>query len=177
MKQFKQITDFLVYRNKHFCLTAVKGDALCDITDFHLYPISFSCYCQKGYFIEYICENNYLYIHNIYVSANGQYPIIAGVAAVDFKPNFLMSGFKIYRDVMIRLRFSGTLLIGDRPIQSFKNCNGDQPSYSFRETHKLVFRKGNLITATDISYDMVKVRKNILSPILYYEKEDNWGKT
>jgi hypothetical protein len=118
-----------------------------------------------------------LYIRNIYVSTNGRYPKIAGVQAVDYKPHFLMQGFKIYRNVMIRLHYSGSLLIGDRPIQSFTSSSGEQPVYAYRETYKLVFRKGNLITATDISYDMVKVRKNILSPILYYEKEDNWGKT
>lgn len=177
MKHFKQITDYLVYREKHYHLTAVRGGSLCDVKDFDLYPISFSYYCQKGYFIEYTCENNYLYIQNIYVSTNGRYPKIAGVQAVDYKPNFLMEGFKIYRDLMIRLHFSGTLLIGNRPIQNFTSCSGEQPLYAYRETHKLVFRKGNLITATDISYDMVKVRKNILSPVTYYEKEDNWGKT
>lgn len=177
MKQFKQITDFLIYRNKRYHLIATEGDSLCDVTDFDLYPISFSYYCQRGYFIDYICENNYLYIRNIYVSTNGRYPKIAGVQALDYKPHFLMQGFKIYRNVMIRLQYSGSLLIGDRPIQSFTSSSGEQPVYAYRETYKLVFRKGNLITATDISYDMVKVRKNILSPILYYEKEDNWGKT
>ncbi|NLN97757.1 MAG: hypothetical protein GX127_05155 [Eubacteriaceae bacterium] len=58
MKQFKQITDFLIYRNKRYHLIATEGDSLCDVTDFDLYPISFSYYCQRGYFIDYICENN-----------------------------------------------------------------------------------------------------------------------
>lgn len=170
-----QISDKLKYNSKTYELLQEDGEAYL----FNPLKYGFDIYdkssdCWKGHISTYSIKNNYLVLDRLEINSNKK------INLNNIKPNkgiliyfisklkiWKMIGFDyIYKNINLKINYTGKILIGFDEIKCDFDDNYYDENYvlsphSFKEVIKLEFIKGRLVNVTDISKDMIKLRKSL----------------
>jgi len=124
---------------------------LFDPKDYGLEPSAPITSCWKGFIISFALKGKELFLDQLKVYCeNGIYPDINGVSADSPDPNGI--GFHPYRNVALRLHYSGTITIGQGfsrdPRYAMRAFTGP---HMYERVHELVFEDGVLQKDTDTS--------------------------
>lgn len=173
-----QISDKFFYNSKEYNLLYREGDQfLFNPSIYGFEPYDNSSNCWKGYLCEYIIDNNYLKLNNLYINNkiklpfNGVKPdnfISILVSLIKNKNSFydITSFDHRYTSINFKIDYSGEILIGYGYIEhsfdyEYYNYNCILSPHSFTEVLKLRFNKGKLISVTDISSKLDRIRKDL----------------
>lgn len=66
-----------------------------------------------------------------------------------------------YHGLMLPVRFTGAILIGDTLLKNYGKDENEIPCYSYKTVRELIFQEGRLVTTIDHTKAMLRVRKNL----------------
>src|SRR5262245_18978353 len=102
----RQIPDTLVYKNQAYVIAGLKGSGLLKPMDFDIVSDGFATACYRGYFCQYICELNALFLTELSVfNEVSQLPSLHNVV-----PKGILDAFAQYKNLKIQCPFSGSLI-------------------------------------------------------------------
>lgn len=173
-----QISDKFYYNANEYNLLYKEGDELLFNPSNHGFdPYDNSSGCWKGYLCEYIIDNNYLKLDNLYINNKVKIPfngirpdnfISTLVSLVKDKNSlhYITSFDHKYTNINFKINYTGECLIGYGYTEhsfdyEYYNYNCVLSPHSFTQVLKLQFNKGKLINITDISSELESLRKEL----------------
>ncbi|MHA1555985.1 MAG: hypothetical protein ACTSPM_03535 [Candidatus Heimdallarchaeota archaeon] len=162
-----QASDLFYYEGNKLSIIGIKGTGLCTPKDFEIETRSASTGCWRGYIMRYEIKDNQLFMEGFWVkTADGiTPPVINDTAPLkitkEYNPGGLRGlGFRYYyKDVYLKQPFTGSLLLGNKPILEEYVHMGHPSPTSFQTVLKFDFEKGNIIKVEDISKEVEETRK------------------
>ena len=165
-----QIGDKYTYENKTFTVVEMSSARLFNPRNFGMEPHSNSSACWRGYWCEYAITDDELLLKNFHMfNRNDDYPPLNGVEVSP--PEYLEfegprsnkngaekirildhCGHRIYRDVNMRIPYTGKILLGADFMREYYVHMGIQSSWAYRQLTELVFVEGLLLESNDLSY-------------------------
>jgi hypothetical protein len=190
-----QISDSVRYRGRDFSIAGVNGEGLFDPASVGLKVVMMSTACYRGFYCTYAVVEDALLLDRLTVGFNGhdrelaergEGPRLFGklptreqrdCQVVNSKtkriePSKYWSDFH-YDGLAAPVSFTGGLLIGADFIEEMYVHMGFHPAYKFRDVHELVFDKGKLVKAVDVSRAMAEFREDIANRPLQPTDPDN----
>ncbi|MHA1244943.1 MAG: hypothetical protein ACTSP7_10275 [Candidatus Heimdallarchaeota archaeon] len=162
-----QINDKFNYKNDEYYISGVSIGYLFRPADFGLQPYSTMTACWNGYQVCYNIVDNHLVVETMLINLKDEEKIINGKKPIKLgKPDFNATGFEanhnffklLYKDLNLKIPFSGGLLITKDFIEEMYVHMGFQNPMSYRIVYELTFENGELVKFTDISEVMEKRR-------------------
>ena len=140
----QQRPDIFLWENKEWAFTGASDIySLFDPAAFGLKPYSNCSNCWKGFLVGFALRDGELYLDWLRVNQkDDDYPVINGIEAVqdDY--------FHIYRNLNLRLRYTGTMVIGREFDEWFAGRSTVGP-YLYKIKYDLRFEDGVLQEAGD----------------------------
>ncbi len=119
--------------------------------------------CWKGFWCVYDINSKGIFLKDLYVnSENGQYPKINGVAPMfesDDKSYLIYMGHHLYKNLNIKVPYSGKILVGDKFIGDYYIHMGYQQPWAYEILIELIFENGELIETVDHSKIANEIRE------------------
>lgn len=162
--------DIYRYQKKEYNIVALSSAILFDPKNFGLEAHASSTACWRGYWCEYVIENDELLLKDLYLfNADDKYPPFNGVevSPPEFKEYECYRGNKkkrekvtmpahfghrVYREVNLPVPYTGRILLGDGFIQEYYIHMGFQRGWAYKELIELVFEEGILLGCNDLSH-------------------------
>lgn len=114
--------------------------------EFGLKPEAPHTACWKGFVVTFETESSELYLKELLVNTEDDvYPDINGIKAIYDKMSF-----HAYKDLDIKLNYSGTIIVGREFKEEFIGRAFAGP-HSYAKTYELVFEEGILLDSKDTS--------------------------
>ena len=143
----QQVTDPFIWEGDEW--TFLGADNVYDLFNpeaFGLKPEAPHTACWKGFVVTFETESSELYLKELLVNTEDDvYPDINGIKAIDDKMSF-----HAYKDLDIKLNYSGTILVGREFKEEFIGRAFAGP-HSYAKTYELVFEEGILLDSKDTS--------------------------
>jgi len=162
-----QISDQIIYQKGIFSLGGVSGEGLFEPQAHGLLPKSRCTACWRGYYCWYIVQDDQLLLLNLNISLAGDAHLFAkhgkGVALFGKLPKMTEDHFTdfTYEQLLAPVEYTGGLLACRDFIEEMYVHMGFHPAWKYREVHELIFNKGQLVTASDRSAEMAKLRDSL----------------
>ena len=177
----QQIPDFFYYEGKELKIVGINGEGLYTPKDFGIETISASTACWRGYFMRYEIKDNQLFLEGFHVRTPDGIvpPEINNTAPArlskEYNPMGLRGlGFRYdYKDVYLKLPFTGSLLLGNKPLREEYVHMGFPSATSFQTVLKFEFKDGDLVRVEDISEKAEEVRLKNGDPKGYSPDSDS----
>ncbi|NHJ47924.1 MAG: hypothetical protein FK733_09060 [Asgard group archaeon] len=157
-----QIPDEFLYKDERYAIAGISGGSLFNPEDFDLKPHSSCTACWRGYQAFFNVIENHLVIDTLYINIeetkilNNKKPKKLSKSSKDPYRSF----FKFhYPGLMLKLNFSGTILLAKDFIDSMYVHMGFQKPIAYETVIELKFEKGKLIEAVDKSELYAKNRE------------------
>lgn len=148
-----QIPDEFILNGENFSLVGMKGNGLFEPLDFGITPHSASTACWRGHVMKYHFTKDQLILDEMRVNVNDP-PKINGI-----KPQQGESLFKYhYRNLNLKSKFTGTVLLAKDFIQSMYVHMGFQSPMAFKTVVEIQIERGNIISLEDLSKEMEEQR-------------------
>jgi len=162
-----QISDTFIFKGEEYSLIGIEGSGLNLPLVFGMIPEEMSTACYRGYYATYeLTEKAMLYLREMTLRARGgEYLPIEGVMP-DEKGNKktenslylddIMS--RTYRDLDVRVMFSGRIRLATGFIQDLYIHMGFQKASSFKTVYDITLKYGKIFEIKDRSKDMEQKR-------------------
>lgn len=148
-----QIQDSFIYQAEEYALIGKNGGNLVIPDDFGMEPEMLHTACYRGFYLEYECTENTIYLQKMFVrDKNGNYPIIN-----EIKPR-IQEDEAVYEKLGLRVPFTGEIRLAKDFMPEFYVHMGFQKSSAFRKVLDLSFENGRLIQVKDRSEEMAAKR-------------------
>jgi len=176
----QQATDLFYYEGNQLQVIGITGTGLYTPEKFGIKTRSASTGCWRGYIMRYEIKDNQLFMEGFWVKTlEGIEPpmineIIPSQITKEYNPGGLRGiGFNYYyQDVYLKLPFTGSLLLGNRPIEEeYVHMGYPSPTY-FQTVLKFDFKNGDLLKIEDIS-DRVEEARKLGDPKGYSPESDS----
>ncbi len=173
-----QVADQVLFNKLLWEFIGITGGRLFDPEDWKIKPASTCTACWRGFVCQYAIEENKLVLDSLIVhdTEDGHLPAINGVEPsfhqdilFDFEPEsppaaFSSCGAKnggpaLYRNLHLRLPFSGGVLLARDFIPEMYVHMGFQKPHRFRSVIELCAEDGAIVTQLDHSAQMEKIRQ------------------
>ena len=176
-----QAPDQFFYDGNQLQIVGIEGAGLSTAVGFGIETRSASTGCWRGYIMRYEIKDNQLFMEGFWVrTADGvKPPKINDTAPIqitkEYDPRWVRSlGFRYdYKDVYLKQSFTGSLLLGRKPIEGEYVHMGYPSPTSFMIVLKFDFDDGNLIKVEDISERIEEIREKDGDPKGYYPESDS----
>ena|GEM_PF-2639697 len=147
----QQTPDTFIYKEQEYVIAGLKGDGLLKPMDFNIVPDGFATSCYRGYFCQYTCHKNALFLTELSIfNETSQLPNIHKVV-----PKSILDVFARYQGLKIQCSFSGSLIIVRNPVDPV----GILPSpLEFEEVIEVNFEQGWLQSEKDYSSQVHTLR-------------------
>ena len=163
-----QFHDSVWYQSRRYALVNVNGKGLPTPKDFGMQPVMMSTGCYRGYVSEYSVIEQKLILTNMTVRAkDGNYRAINGVKPKvdDLLPESIRKKIQNlpnrYENLQVLVSFSGNLLTAIDFIEEMYVHLGFQRPTSYRTVIELVFDNAQLVSTTDHSRMMARIRDRL----------------
>jgi len=162
-----QINDKFNYKGEEYNISGVSTGYLFRPADFNLQPFSTMSACWNGYQVYYNIVDKHLVVETMLINLKDEEKIIKGKKPLKLgKPDFNTTGFEanhnffklLYKDLNLKIPFSGRLLITKDFIEEMYVHMGFQNPMSYKTVLELTFNNGKLVKFTDNSKDMERRR-------------------
>lgn len=161
-----QIPNKLFYNGEQYSIIGGAGSIDFKPQDFGLSPSMVSTACWSGYWCDYEISDGWLFLKNLYIYTDGDYPPFNGVevaeqeyteatvirgseTSVEMVPKY--SGARVYKDVKLLVDVEGTLTIGSGFNDRFYRHMGYQEAWTFDSVYDLRFERARLVEEVDRS--------------------------
>jgi len=149
----KQIPDKVLFKNQEYILAGLKGNGLLTPIDFGITATMMTTGCYRGYFCQYTCLDDKLFLTELTVRPhNHKIPIIDGISAN-------LETFALapqYQNLKILCPLSGGLVIVRNP---FLHVGTFPRPLEFSEVIEIIFEQGILQSEIDHSVKMANLRQ------------------
>ncbi len=132
-----------------------------------IHPMPASSACWRGYFCTYKINSEGIFLKDLYVNVRSEKtPEINGVGPTrkesadgEEEGLFTYMGMCQYKDVGIKIDYSGKILVGGDFMVGYYVHMGYQLPWSYKVLKELVFEGGELVSVNDIS-DIAEALRN-----------------
>lgn len=174
-----QIGDHYFWNKKEYTAVALSAPLDFKPQNYGLDPQSSCTACRRGYWCEYNITDNGLFLQNFYMyNSEENYPDLNGVSVspvsyhegvrLDLKEKKETKvriedymGHRKYGDIMMRIPYTGRILVGRKFLSQYYVHMGFQRSWSYEELREFIFKNGYLTETFDHSDMAQKIRKEI----------------
>jgi len=148
-----QIPDQFILDNQSFSLVGLKGQGLFKPVDFGINPYSSCTACWRGYVNKYRLTNNHLILYEMLVNVDNP----AKIKGIE--PQTGDELFKYhYKEMNLKCRFTGNLLLAKDFIQSMYVHMGFQRPMAYKTIIEIQMKDGEIISERDLSKEMEEKR-------------------
>lgn len=155
-----QIRDKCIFKNENYDIISSEEDFDFIPEDYGIIPEFRATFCWRGYWCNYYIKKNGIFLNTLTVNCKDQiYPPLNGVNI----SNFTDRGHKIYKNVNLPIKYTGSLIIGkDAVLKGYANTGYIKAS-NYNTLLKLVFKDGILIDVINKRNSWInRLRKLIL---------------
>jgi len=176
-----QFSDIVKYKGIDYRIGGVDGEGLFDPSRYGMKPVAWCSACWHGCNACYEVENQKLYLSRLKVCLTDismglkkvrkkRAPVIEGHKATDISHKEHDLFEYSYDNMRLLVPFTGGLLLGTDFIEHLHMHAGIQPAWKYRTVHELLFDKGHLTKASDVSQKIAVFRSKMKNP-----KMGPWG--
>lgn len=166
-----QISDTFFYENDKYSIIALQNHLEFNPEDYGITPQFCCTACWRGYYCKYRITKEGIFLKDLFINSD-EYPTINGVNAYEGK-KFEYMGHHLYKDINIKINYTGGILIGKGFLDEYYIHMGFQRPYAYKTVKELIFQNGNLINQIDYSKDMEQMRKNLNDEDIQLENKNN----
>lgn len=178
-----QIGDSFNFKGNNYSIVAISKPIKFDPSDYGLKPVACCTACWNGYWCDYDISKDGIFLRNLYVNTEGEYPEINGIKAQGDSNNprtLVFFGHHVYKDLNIPIDYTGKILVGDKFIHKYYIHMGYQRAWAYEILIELCFKKGKLVNEIDQSkkseelrekFDRGEIKENSLISIKNFVKE------
>jgi hypothetical protein len=151
-----QMPDVVRYKDDEYVIVGVRGHGLFSPKDFGMTPVSVLTSCYRGFWSEYTCLDDTLWLTEMTLSTKGnRYNEIGGIAPmVERVPPAAR-----YEGIRVESRFTGTLLIAKGLLQDqYVNMGFPKPT-AYKTVLELVVENGKITEEIDRSAYYAETRR------------------
>jgi len=131
--------------------------------EYGLKPAPACTACWDGYWCVFDVKDGELLLTELYIhTEDGHYPPICGVLPErepDSEKPLVHLGHRVYRNLGLRVPYTGKLLVGSGFLPQYYIHGGYQKAWAFEDLRELVFREGRLIYNRDQNAAAEKMRR------------------
>lgn len=151
-----QIMDSLENQKNTYDIIHVEGGQLYDIKQSGV-KVTLHPMCWRGYFGEYMLREKQLYLHNLFVHSDEKCPSVNNVTVSNRLG--ILSDFKHYGRVDIRMDFTGSLIIAKDYLKDYYDCMGCQNAILYETVEELILNNGVVTDKVDYSSKIKEIRE------------------
>lgn len=158
-----QIGDKFTFHGSDYSIVAISTPIQFNPVQFGITPLSACTACWAGYWCEYDISEEGIVLKNLYInSRDNNYPAINGVEAEeDEREKFQYMGHHLYKNIGIRMKYTGKILVGKDFLREYYIHMGYQRAWAYQALVEFIFEDGNLIETVDHSNMAEKLREEI----------------
>lgn len=176
-----QIGDHYFGNKKEYTAVALSVPMNFKPQNYGLEPQSCCTACWRGYWCEYNITEDGLFLQNFYMNnSKGNYPDLNGVSVSPVSYHEVIRldlkrkteaiaqaedymGHRKYEDIMMRIPYTGRMLVGRKFLSRYYIHMGFHRSWSYEELREFIFENGYLKGTIDHSDMAQKIREEIES--------------
>ena len=175
-----QIGDKFNFNGEMHSIVAMSAPLRFNPGKYGIMPESACTACWRGFWCVYNITDEGIFLNELYINShNDRYPEIEGILP-EKDPNgegdLKYMGHHVYKNLNIKMNFSGKLLVGSGFISKYYIHMGFQRAWAYEVLTELVFDEGNLIETNDHSDIAADLRKKIgtakVFPSSFFPKRD-----
>lgn len=156
-----QIPDEFRYEGEQYSLIGIKGEGLYTPPDFGMQPRSASTACWRGYVMKFDCRDGYLILNGMNVNVEKP-PTVNNVEPIIMTEKMLEKEWgsftAIYKELGLKTKFTGSLLLGKDFIQEMYVHMGFQRVIAYRTVLEIHVENGEISSVNDLSEKIEKIR-------------------
>lgn len=160
-----QVGDRFQFKGEDYSIVAMSTPIGFKPQDYGITPEPVCTACWDGYWCEYEITKAGIILKNLYInSKNDHYPEINGISPQNDrqkKSRFQYMGHHLYKDLDIRMDYTGRILIGKDFIQKYYIHMGYQRAWAYETLEELVFQDGALIETVRHSEMARRLREKV----------------
>jgi hypothetical protein len=160
-----QIGDKFNFNGENYSIVAMSTPLRFNPRKYGIIPNSVCTACWAGYWCVYNVTDEGIFLNELYVNSfDDSYPEIEGISPekdIDGESDLLYMGHHVYKNLNIKMNFSGKLLVGNGFISKYYIHMGFQRAWAYEVLTELVFDKGNLTEINDHSEMAASLRESI----------------
>ena len=158
-----QIGDRFTFRGNDYSIVAISTPIGFEPVQFGITPLGICTACWAGYWCEYTISEEGITLKNLYInSRDNNYPASNGVEAEeDEREKFQYMGHHLYKNVGIRVKYTGKILVGKDFLREYYIHMGYQRAWAYQTLVEFIFEDGSLIETVDYSNMAEKLREEI----------------
>lgn len=157
-----QISDYIKYERRNYDIVAVENEIPFSVEDdLKLEPVSPHSACWRGYYLVYSIKGGKLYLKDLHINLDGEYPEINGVSIKKEEDEPWYKDFEVYKNVNIPINYTGGIILARDFLDKYYIHMGFQEPHAYETVIELTFREGVLIEETNHSDEMAKLRKEL----------------
>lgn len=160
-----QISDCFMFRGKQYALAGMNGGGLFDPRAHGVQPRMLSTACWRGFYCTYEVTDAAIELRELHIGLSGDDLAKAERAELPglegHRPTKDEWSGHVYKDIAVRVPFTGGILLADEFIQELYVHMGFHPAWKYREVHELLFEEGKLLHAQDRSSAMAALREKL----------------
>ena len=149
-----QVSETFVYKGEKYSLIGIDGEGLAEPQDFGMKPVAIHTACWRGFYSTYEIINDGIFLKEMTLSEKkNNYKLINGV-----KPIIDDLWSATYKDINIRVSFTGTIRLAKDFIQELYVHMGFQKPSAFKTVIDLKFEDGCIVEINDRSKEVAAIR-------------------
>ena len=159
-----QIGDTLKFQDREFSIVAMKPPLQFYPEKYNITPEMICTACRKGFWCSYNISDGSISLEDLYInSKNNFYPEIEGVFPQPSDGTKIIDYMfhHLYKNLNIKILYSGKILAGDEFISDYYIHMGYQRPWAYKTLKELVFKCGELMEINDQSQIATKMRERI----------------
>jgi len=158
-----QIMDSIMIHNHTYNIIEVSSPSMMfRPSDFGLQPTMTCTACYRGHWCDYQIKDLYLYLKDFYMYSADNYPALNGVNILsEAGVASEKMGHKIYKNVYLRLPYTGKMIVGKDLIYEFHKNGGRQNCWAYTVMLECTFENGRIVSSDDYSSLAKAIREYI----------------
>ena len=149
-----QISDTFIYKGEGYSLIGIEGEGLAKPQDFGMKPVMIHTGCRRGFQSTYEITDDGIYLKEMTLNEEKEnYKLINGV-----KPIIDDEWGATYKDINIRVSFTGKIRLAKDFIQELYVHMGFQKPSAFKTVIDLRFEDGRIVETNDRSKEVEAIR-------------------
>lgn len=173
-----QISDIYKRNNQEYKIVAMSEPMTFKPQDYGMNPEPCITSCWRGYWCEYEINEEGLFLKNLFMhNGDDDYPDINGVKVLPLtyheadcysmeKGWYKMMtedycGHRMYKDIDLRIPYTGRILLGDGFIREYYIHMGYQRAWAYKTLIEFIFENGLLVETIDHSDIAAKIREQM----------------
>lgn len=171
-----QVGDRFKYQECDYTIIALSDPIHFEPADYGITPEAVCSACWRGFWCEYDISNEGIILRDFYVnSKDDHYPEINGVLPVigakKTREHFRYMGHHLYKDVNIKMNYTGKILVGKDFMKEYYLHMGFQRAWAYKVLTEFVFEDGCLLDMLDHSETAAAIREEIRQDPQGFEKK------